>query len=168
MEPMFTKDMTHSGMGKMKTQSLFIETARPGDDPFLSLRPQKDNGMVSLRDLFIQYTTDDPSEVTFSEVVFGDYEFWLNLLKCKWMQPYAKQWRTIADARRKAKAFRSMIEEVENKGKSAFSAAKYLIDEPWKDKRSPKTKEDSKESTNRAFSEVNEDFERLKQSGLIQ
>lgn len=167
MEPMFPKEMTHSAMGKKKTQSLFVETARQGDEPFLSLRPQKNNGAVSLRDLFIQYVVEDPSESVFAETVFGDYDFWLNLLECKWMEEHVLKWRKVTDAKRKALAFKAILEEVQTNGKSAFSAAKYLVEEPWKG-RTKETKAKVKESAEEGFSFVSEDFKRLKEQGLIQ
>ena len=97
MEPMFPKEMTHNSMGRMKLGALFVETHRPGDEPFLSLKAQKDNGYVSLRDLFIQYVVDDPSEATFAEVVFGDMEHWNQLLACNWMDEHVTKWRAICD-----------------------------------------------------------------------
>lgn len=168
MEPMFPKEMTHNSMGRMKLAALFVETHRPGDEPFLSLKAQKDNGYVSLRDLFIQYVVDDPSEATFAEVVFGDMEHWNQLLACNWMDEHVTKWRAICDAKRKAKAFKMIINEVEQGGKSAFSAAKFLIDEPWKDKRNKATKEAVQKSSEAGFSAVNEDVKRLKEIGLIQ
>lgn len=170
MEPMFPKEMLYNASGKKKTQSLFIETKRQGDEPFLSLKPQKDNGMVSLRDLFIQLVVDDPSEVTFAEVVFGDYEFWQNLLKCNWMDEHVKIWRSITDAKRKSKAFKSILSEVENDSRNAYSAAKYLIEEPWKDKRNKQTKQQVQETAEEGYkaSGVSSDIKRLRESGLLQ
>lgn len=170
MEPMFPKEMLYNASGKKKTRSLFIETKRTGDDPFLSLKPQKNNGMISLRDLFIQYVVDDPSEVSFAEVVFGDYEFWQNLLECNWMDEYVKIWRSISDAKRKSKAFKSVLSEVENEGRNAYSAAKYIIEEPWKDKRNKQTKKEVQETTEAGFraSDISSDVQRLKREGILQ
>lgn len=166
MEPMFPKELTHSKMGKKKTSSMFVETAKPGDNPFLTLGSNKK--YISLRDLFIKYVTDDPSEVSFAEIVFGEYDFWLNLSECKWLEDHVTQWRRITDARRKAKAFSAIVQEIDNDGRNAFAAAKYLIQEPWKDKRDPKVKKDSEETTKEAYREFHGDIDRLKESGLLQ
>ena len=168
MEPMFSKEMLYNASGKKRTRSLFTETKRQGDEPFLSLKPQKDNGAVSLRDLFIQFVVDDPSETTFAETVFGDLEFWQNLLECDWMVEEANKWRTITDAKRKAKAFRVLINEVESDGRNSYSAAKYLIEEPWKDKRNPNVKEHVKETTQKGYSSISSDVNRLTELGLLQ
>lgn len=168
MEPMFPRELLYNASGKKKTTSLFVETQRTGDEPFMTLKADKGNGNISLRDLFIQLVVDDPSEVTFAEVVFGDMEFWLHLSNCGWMQEYVKSWRSITDAKRKSKAFKSILSEIENEGRSAYSAAKYLIEEPWKDKRNKEVKEQVKETTKAAYSEYSSDVSRLKEQGLIQ
>lgn len=168
MEPMFPKDMTHNAVGRMKLQALFEETARPTDEPIMSLRASRPNGLPSLRDLFIQLVVDDPTETTFAELVFGDIDHWNQLLAWKPLAPYLKKWRAITDAKRKAKAFQLMIAEIDTRGKSAFSAAKFLIDEPWKDKRKASVKKEVQETTKAGFAEVSDDFNRLKEAGLLQ
>lgn len=161
MEPMFPKEMLLGSAGHLKTRALFIETCLPTDTPFLSLKPQKDNGMVSLRDLFILYVTDDPSEATFAETVFGDMRFWDNLCKCTWMESFLAEWRHIADSKRKSKAFKTIMKELEDGGRSSFTAAKYLIEEPWKDKRNPAVKKSVEESTNEAYGSIADDVARI-------
>lgn len=162
MEPMFPKEMLLGSGGHMKTRSLFFETCLPTDEPFLSLKPQKDNAAPSLRDIFITLVVDDPSEATFAETVFGDIRFWENLCNCRWMEPHLKEWRRIADAKRKSKAFKSIIKEIEEGGRSSFTAAKYLIEEPWKDKRKSEVKKEVQETADMGYSMVREDFNRIK------
>lgn len=116
--------------------------------------------LISLRELYIKYCVDDPTEVTFVDAVFGDFAYWTALLKCKWLHPYLEEWKQEADVRRKSKAFKAVIKEVENNGRSAFSAAKFLITEPNK----PKTKESKetiKKTTEKAKEEYSEDIVRL-------
>ena len=57
----------------------------------------------------------------------------------------------------------SKNDEVKLNGRSAFTAAKYLIEEPWKDKRNPKVKEQNKKTTEAAKSVFSEDLERLQE-----
>lgn len=163
MEPMFPKEMMFGSAGHMKTRSLFYETCLPTDEPFLSLKPQKDNMAPSLRDLFIELVTDDPSEATFAEAIFGDIRFWDNLCVCKWMEPHLVEWRRIADAKRKSKAFKVILSEIEEGGRSAFTAAKYLIEEPWKDKRKAKVKEEVSQSATDGYNMIKDDVARIKE-----
>jgi len=134
-----------------------------GDDPPL-MRLGRDNGeLPSLRELFILLVTDDPTEVEFAEHVFGDYAFWDNITSCKWMESYLKEWRLITDARRKTKAFKAILSEIEGDGRSAFTAAKFIIEEPWKDKRNPKVKDEVNQSTARAAKDIDSDIVRMKE-----
>lgn len=167
MEPMFPKELLYGSKGHMRTQSLFLETRRHGDEPLFTLKPGTRHGCPSLRDLFIEYTVYDPSESSFAEAVFGEVAYWENLKKADWMQDHIEKWRYIADVKRKAIAFKTIIKEVENDGRNAFSAAKYLIDEPWKDKKNPKVKEEVKKTTEEASDRVQEDRLRLIEGGLL-
>ncbi|MCA9368199.1 hypothetical protein KC887_08155, partial [Candidatus Kaiserbacteria bacterium] len=74
-----------------------------------------------------------------------------------------------ADVKRKSKAFQAIIKEVTNDGKNSYAAAKYLIEEPWKQKRTKAAKEESRATTEEALisSEVSEDLDRLREAGLL-
>ncbi len=168
MSVLFKREDLFGGGGHMKTQALFKEVCRPTDTPILSLRPAKPGGLPSLRDLYLEYATDDPSEVVFAETVFGDLSFWLNITKRTWMKEYLKDWRNLAETRRKSKAFVYITSEVKNQGRSAFSAAKYLIDEPWKDKRTAATKREADKTSLDAYEGISDDLIRLKEQGMLQ
>ena len=157
----FSPEQLYSPQGHRLTRALFAETAIKGDNPIMSLSPHDKEGFLNIRKLFIEMVADDPSEYDFAEHVFGDYAFWYNITQSKWMEPYLQEWRMVADVKRKSKSFKSLIREVENEGRSAFSAAKLLIEEPWKDKRNPKTKQAVQESTKRAVNEHKSDIARL-------
>lgn len=163
---MFDKEQLWAANGVAKTNSLFWETKRPGDEPILSLTGWND-GLPSLRHLYVTLTTDDPSEYTFAEEVFGDVRYWFKLREAKFMPELLKEWREEADMKRKQKAFKAIVEEVETNGKSAFSAAKFLIDEPWKG-RTKVAQETRKKTTQKAVSVFDQDIERLKEEGLLQ
>jgi len=115
---------------------LIKELCKPGEDPIFTLQKEKD-GYESLQVLFINYTIYDPTESTFALSVFGDVTYWLDVRDTKVMKPYVEKWRREADVRRKALAYQAVINEVTKNGKSAFSAAKFLIDEPEKGKTKP-------------------------------
>ena len=159
---LFDKDQLYSAQGHKLTRSLFVETAVAGDTPIMTLSVHEKEGYTNLRTIFIELVSDDPSEYTFAEAVFGDYAHWNNITKASWMKPYLDEWRMCADVKRKAMGFDAAVREIKGKGRSAFAAAKFLIEEPWKDKRNPKTKEAVKKSTKTAASEVDKDVARLK------
>lgn len=145
---------------------LIKELCKPTDKPIFTLRDSKE-GYISLRTLFLKLVTDDPSESTFAEEVFGDVGYWLKVRDNRYLKPHVEEWRQEADVLRKAKAFKAIMNEIETEGKSSFAASKFIIDEPWKDKRNPKTRAKSKESTEKAASEFKDDFTRLTEEGFI-
>lgn len=148
--------------GVRLSRALFKEMNDGSSDPFFTLGRSKD-GLPSLRSIFIPMVVEDPTELEFAEYVFGDYSFWVHLTKCRWMEPHLEEWRMIADTKRKVNAFKSIAKEAQgNHDRSALSAARYLIEEPWKDKRSPKTKKAVKGSADKASAAVQNDVVRLK------
>ena len=124
---------------KAKVLCLIKELCKPADVPIFTIRDEKE-GYHSLRSLFVSYTIEDASETTFAEEVFGNVGYWLKAREHKFLKPFVEEWREEADVKRKAIAYKAIVEEVQTKGKSAFSAAKFLIDEPHKDKRNTETK----------------------------
>ena len=164
---MLSRDQIYTDQNRPKTLCLIVELCKYTDSPLFTIRDEKE-GYVSLQKLFIDHVTDDPSEVDFAEVVFGDVLFWMNMRDNKQIKPFVEDWRAICDAKRKSKAFKSIISEVEGGGRSAFTAAKFLIEEPWKDKRNPKDKQESEDSSTKAFSGYADDIKKLKEAGHIQ
>jgi len=163
---MLSRDQIYTPQNKRKEQSLFVETCAHHNEPIFTVRDEKE-GYISLRKLYLEYVPKDPSEAVFAEVVFGDVGYWLHLRENKLLKPFFDEWREEAEVIRKSFAFKAIVDEVENQGRSAFSAAKFLIDEPWKDKRNPKVKKESKETTSKASIQVKTDIERLREEGLI-
>lgn len=165
---MLDRSQIYTDLNKPKTLCLIKELCKQGiDQPIFTIRDEKE-GYISLQKLYVEHTVEDPSEATFAEVVFGDFLYWLALRDNPKVKPFVEDWRQIADAKRKSQAFKAIINEVQNDGKSSFSAAKFLIDEPWKDKRNPKVKAQSKASTEKAMSSFKDDVKRLRDEGFIQ
>jgi hypothetical protein len=130
------------------------------------------DGKVCLYKLYIAHSVDDPSEVTFADEVFGDLYFWQCLTEANWFQRHIQEWRLIAATIRKREAFKSIINEVRTNGKSSFTAAKYLIEEPWKTGNALQRKQNKKlisDSAEAAFSDstIQSDLKRLKDEGII-
>ena len=163
---LFTEEQLWAGNGVARTNSLFSETARQGDTPIMSLNGNNKT-LICLRDLYVPLVAEDPSEVTFAEYVFGDLRYWMKLKSAVFMPKYLEEWGQLADVKRKQKAFAAIVKEIEEGGRSSFTAAKYLIEEPWKDKRNLEVKERNKKSTSDAVSYFKEDIERLSEEGLL-
>lgn len=165
---MLTRSDIYTPQGSLKILCLIQELAPFGSsqEPLFTLREEKE-GFISLKRLFVDHTWDDPSEATFALEVFGDVGYWLKARESKALKVHLTEWREEADVYRKKEAFKAIINEVTSQGKSAFSAAKFLIDEPWKSSPSnpaPKgrpPKDTSKKTTLAASKEVKDDFERL-------
>lgn len=151
---MFKREQLYAPNGVKKSTGLFVETCKPEDTPLFSLIQERE-GLIWLKSLFIPMVTTDPSEGLFAETVFGDVGFWLNVSKATRLKPFFDDWRKEADVRRKMEAFKVLNEEVQTRGKFAYSAAKYLIEEPWKEQSvKGKKASSSKDTTEDAFSSV--------------
>lgn len=160
---LFTYEQLHSTQNHRLTKALFFETASDTSSAIMTLSRKPKRGLVCLRDLFLELTVDDPSEYEFAEHVFGDYAHWKLISDTAWMKPYLEEWRMVADVKRKSKAFKSVVREVDEGGRNSYTAAKYLIEEPWKDKRRKGVKEQVEATKERASSAVASDFERIKE-----
>jgi hypothetical protein len=158
----FTYDQLHSTQGHRLTRSLFKETCKPGDVPIMTLGRKPKEGLVQLAPIFLELVTDDPSEYELGLAVLGSYAHWKLIAEATWMVPYLQEWRMETDVRRKSGAFRRLHTEAIGGGRAAFTAAKYLIEEPWKDKRNPKAKAEVQKSSTKAASGYDEDMIRLK------
>lgn len=160
------KEDLWSTNNQARTHSIFLETAKPGETPVLTLEAE-DSELVCLKTLYMSYAVTDPTEVLFAETVFADLKYWKRLKEAKFFQAYLNEWRELAEEKRKQIAFNAIIQEIESKSRNSFAAAKYLIEEPWK----PKTKESkarSQKTTEKALTPFQEDVERLKDLGFLQ
>lgn len=165
---MFEKSQLWTNNGLPRTNSLFVEVSRPGDKPIMSLNGVNED-FPCLRDLYVAYVVDDPSEVVFAETVFNDVRYWLKLKSAAFMPKYLEEWDEIVQVKRKQKAFAAVFDEIESKGRSAFTAAKYLIEEQWrKDKNTKTAKQKASNTSKQALGLFSEDLERLREDGIIQ
>ncbi len=152
------------------TRNIFCEWK---SDALLTVDRNGKDGKVCLYKLYMLHAVDDPSEVTFVEEVFGDMYFWQKLSESPWFGPILEEWRHFAAVKRKQVAFKAIIDEVKTKGRSSFTAAKYLIEEPWKfgpATERKKTRKRISDSAEEAFkdSTVQADLARLREEGMIQ
>ena len=172
---------TKGDQGVIRTKSLFYELSYDNQEHVLFTLKEHDielpNGrpLVALSKIFIDSVMTDPTEYDFAQAVFGSWEVWEKITKQPKLKQHIEKWRREATIKRKALAFRSVLSEVQEGGKSSFTAAKYLIEEPWavKDARTTdgrKARKDARETAEEAFERaaVSDDIKRLKEEGLIQ
>jgi len=162
------KDLYNS-RNNMLLREVFCEY---NPDALLTVDKNGKDGKICLFKLYMTHAVDDPSEVTFAEEVFGDLFFWQNLTESVFFKKHAEEWRFLAATKRKQAAFKAIIEEVKNNGKSSFTAAKYLIEEPWKTGNAMERKRNKKmvsDSADIAFNEstIQSDIKRLREDGVL-
>jgi hypothetical protein len=168
--PILSHSDLYTTNNKARTKDLFVEYNK---DSVLTLSRENKDGAISLYKLFVALTVDDPSEVHFAEEVFGDVGFWLKLQISPFVSEQLVEWRKVVSQKRKQKAFAAIIKEVEENGRSAFTAAKYLIEEPWKEIGSAAQKRKARveiaQTADQAYKEdsVGDDIARLKSMGLM-
>ncbi len=162
------EDMYNS-KNNMRLREIFCEYDPKG---ILTLDRNGKEGKISLYKLFVAHTVDDPTEYTFAEQVFGDWLFWEALSESSFLKPRLEDWRRVTDVMRKKQAFAAVVQEAKE-GKNQFSAAKYLIEEPWKggptaaSKR--KAKKKAQETAEEAFLDqaLSQDIQRLREEGIL-
>lgn len=164
-----TKEL-YNARNNMLLRDIFCEW---NPEAILTFNKTGKDGKVNLFNLYMAHAVDDPSEVTFAEEVFGDLYFWQCLAESGWFKPHVDEWRHLAAIKRKQAAFKSIINEVKTNGRSAFTAAKYLIEEPWKLGSATERKKARKQIADTADAALNDstiqsDLKRLKEQGLIQ
>lgn len=163
------KDL-YNDRNNMRLREIFSEF---NPEALLTMDRNGKEGKISLYKLYIDLSVDDPSEVAFAEEVFGDIYFWQTLCQSNWFSKHIMEWREIAAIKRKKAAFKTIVDEVKTKGKNSFSAAKYLIEEPWKlgsAKERKKVRQEIAKTAEEAFKDttLQSDINRLKEEGLIQ
>ena len=170
--PLFSYEDLYSESNNLpKTRGLFHEVNKDGP---LSVSRREVPGKIKLYDIYMDHCVNDPSEVSFAEAVFGDLIYWKALTEDKWFIKHLTDWRMAATEKRKSVAFTAIIKEVRESGKSAFTAAKYLIEEPWLvGATATEKKEIAKNrriSAEKAYSSTafQEDMTRLREEGILQ
>ena len=177
---LFDATFTKNDSGAVMTKALFYELSYNDTTHVIFTLKDKDielpNGRpaVALSQKFIDLCTMDPTEYEFASVIFGSWEIWERISNAPSVKPHVAKWRKEATIRRKAMAFKAVVSEVSEGGRSSFTAAKYLIEENWKDQGQTKdgraARKEVRETASAAYerSAISEDLKRLKADGLIQ
>jgi hypothetical protein len=160
--PIIDESKKYNPSGKMVTASLFKEFSQYPEYVAMSVS-RKDKDLPSFPELYLKYCKDDPSEYTFAIEVFGDWHWWENIRKISKLRPYITELRNEIEVYLKAKGFKAILREVKEGGRSAFTAAKFLVDKGWEPtpSRSKKAKEQEEMIIKAVDQEVAEDAERL-------
>lgn len=152
--PLLPKEKTRNSSGKLITYSLFADYGI-NEYNFFTLSREDKEGLVSFPKLYLQYCIEDPTEYTFAMEVFGNWSYWETLLQGSEVRKEVEILRKERDMAIKSKAVTSLIKEVEENGKSAFSAAKLLLDRGYIDKDVLASKvKNSKEADEKTKAEV--------------
>lgn len=123
----------------VRTKSLFYELSY--EDPSHALFTTKEHNIeahgrhyVSLHKLFVSMVPNDPTEYEFAMEVFGSWDVWEKISGSPQVAAHVNKWRREVAVKVKSKAIKAIAEEVENNGRSSFSAAKLLLEKGWLDK----------------------------------
>lgn len=82
-----------------------------------------------------EYVNDqDPSGYTTSTRLLGDFAHWKYLLKAKWFREAVETWNEELDAKLYASGMRKIRELANSDDRGALVAAKFLVQEGYKDK----------------------------------
>lgn len=168
---MLTRDQIYTSLNNPITSGLFCETSiRKGSstiEPIFSAYGGNPN-YVNLQALYVKFCKDDPSEYTFATTVFGEWKYWSALRSMEFFKAIHKFYVEEAEVARKSEAFGAVIQEIKEEGKSKFQAAKFLIDEPWKDKtKDSAVKKSAQKTTVKAADLYSGDIQRMQEEGLI-
>jgi len=177
---MYSLSQLKTDNGIIRTKSLFYELSY--DDPEFALFTLKEEDIVMpngrpatcLGKLYIAFATMDPTEYQFANSVFGSWEVWEKMQTTVPLRKPIDKWRREAEVKRKSLAFESVVKEIQEGGRSSFTAAKFLINEEWKSREDGRAARKEKNSKDKSTSQeaferagVNNDLKRLKDQGLM-
>ena len=169
---LFDTSKTKSDNGIVRTKSLFYELSYDSPEHVIFTLKDHDvdhNGRtyVSISNLYRSLVPQDPTEYTFAMAVFGNWHVWNTIRNAPQLRPYVKRWREEAEVKIKSEAIKAIAEEMQNGGRSSFTAAKLLLERGWIEKEDAskakqKLREKEEEELNtEAMKQLSEDAERL-------
>tara|TARA_R110000868_G_scaffold166543_1_gene400555 strand:- start:73 stop:603 length:531 start_codon:yes stop_codon:yes gene_type:complete len=164
----FRSDVTN----KQLTKGLFYESSYENTaNVIFTLKPDdievRGHTYVSLNKLYVSLCAADPTEYTFSQVVFSSWDIWDTLRRSPYLKNEVARWRREVEVRIKSEAIRAIADEMKTGGRSSFSAAKLLLDRGWLDSdtasaaKSKLQKKEEDDLNKEAMSQLSDDAERL-------
>lgn len=180
--PLLQPSQYKSEQGVVRTKSLFYELCYDNNEHAVFTLKEDEHThpsgrkLIPISQIFIEMAVVDPTGYNFAQAVFGSWSAWEKISNSdKRLVAHIDSWRREADVRRKSQAFKAVVEEVTNQGKSAFTAAKYLLEEGWTSKNARtadgrKARAEAQQTAEEAFerSAVSDDIKRLQEQGLLQ
>lgn len=162
---MIPKDKFKNLMGNYYLKGLFYETTNADKASVVyTLKDEPHEGYPSLYQLYMREM--DLTEFVFSKNHLANWEHWERLCGCSWFQPYIERWRKELELKIRAEALNAIIAESRSDSKSAYQAAKFLVERGWapKNEKGRPTKEDVKLEANRIaeiHNTIQDDLERI-------
>jgi len=142
---------------------MFLEYARDGVQPSFTVKNehvQKEGVLYpSLRRVYMECM--DPTEELFVQEVFlGDWEHWDRIKDNDILRTALKyeEWEEELSVKLRSFGIRSVLDEVRNQGKSAFSAAKWLAEGQWKHTKRGRPSNEEKARREREESQILQDL----------
>ena len=169
---LFDTSKTKTDNGVIRTKSLFYELSYEDTTYVLFTLKDEDlehNGRTytSLPNLYRNLVPIDPTEYTFAMTVFGNWQVWDKIRNAPQLKPHVKKWRDEAEVKIKSEAIKAIALEAKSGGRSAFTAAKLLLERGWIEKEAAsKAKQalmakEEEEMDKEAMKLLSEDAERL-------
>lgn len=159
-----------NGSGVLMTRGLFLETAASKDYVLYTLRDDESRGYPSLRRLYLECS--DPTEYTFANTYFENWEHWEALCSTDWFKPYVDSFRRELSVKLRAEALAQIRDVAKSSGRESFQANKYLLDGSWdgtnKGSKGRPSKDEIKKAAHNIASErsrIEDDFERILGNG---
>lgn len=163
---LFKREQLYTEKNKRLSVGLFKETCTNNATNVVCTIMSFDPRLPRLIDLYVEYCVNDPSEYDFAIAVFGNWEFWTNITSKHWFKEYHKLLQEEAETKRKSLAFKTIINEASKEGPTAVNAAKFLIQEPWKEQ-TRASKAQAAKTTEKAKDEFADDYKRLQEQGFL-
>ncbi len=117
------------GMGKYRTQSLFLELGY-GDDALFTLKEQdhQHDGKtyISMKQVYLSF--EDPTEYEFANATLLGWKHWQRMCENKAIRKHIDEWREELEIKLRSQAIRDAIVQAKT---GHFQAAKWVADRGW-------------------------------------
>lgn len=161
-----TKDQMYGPNGQALTQGLFLE-AQYSHYAVYSLKDDdcEYNGRIypSIKKLYLEM--EDPTEYDFATKYLLGIKHWYRIYDNKLLQPHIDEWRFELEMKLRAKGIKKLISAAKG---GNLSAAKFLVDRGWSDKRVGRPSKEDLEREKKIRLNISEEYEEdLKRLAVI-
>jgi hypothetical protein len=164
-----TNDPFKDSSGRTRTSSLFIEHEVEGYTPLWTIHPvaRTVDGVLyqSLKAIYFSYDHIPGFEYDFAMATFKSWETWVRITNNSRIRNIIAEWREELDVKLKADAIRAMVEASKGTSAAATTAAKYLADKGYSQRKAgrPSKEEITRETRIAAgiSKELDSDYERM-------